>query len=174
MENVEIVKQENFAWSFKSILILMRIFGLQSDISSPSRSFLFKFVQYALSFFAILLLLAGWFYFISRGIELYFKYGLYTTFVVEIYWNNDNISKEIGDEVVRLHLILCFRRDYRLALILISPSILLVHFYLTGRWKNLWLNVQKIEEEMQLGNQFFRICRNRCCYLALCVLFLVI
>ena len=173
MLKVKFVKQENFASSLKSILILMRIFGLQLDILSPPQSFLFKVAQYVLSFFAILMFLAGWINFITRGLGYYFNFGLYTAFLVDVYWTFANISKEIGDEIVRHNLMLCFRLDYRLLLILLSPSILAFHLFLTGRWKNLWLTVIKIEEEMQLSNTFFRICRNRCCYLVLCVLFLV-
>lgn len=53
------------------------------------------------------------------------------------------------------------------------PAVFAFHVYVTRNWEKLWLNLLKIQEDMELTRDFLKQCKKRCCYLTFALMILV-
>lgn len=94
------------------------------------------------------------------------------TVIVDITIDYGKINYELGDDTSRLLIVDLAQTVIYTSLVSGVQLIFMAHLFVTKKWKNLWLNLIKIQHEMKLPEKFFKKCRNRC-YLALLLLFLV-
>lgn len=159
-------KRNTFAWSLKPLINLMILFGIRLDVLSPMR----KVTKMIIQFFGLLLIFIN---FVDFFIQCIFYAFVFWTAVVELVRAINNItSMAIGDEFARMCLMEVIPMIIHWYSIFAVPTMFMNHLFRTGQWKELWLTVNKIQEEMDLSAKFYKKCRNQC-YLAIGFLFLV-
>lgn len=147
---------------------LMKIFGILLDFSSPV-SLSVKYAILSLGFLVLLVNL------ILNGMQLYIVLVDYIPTVVDavLAVKVGEPDLDMEDELARLFISDFIPYFFRSLSTWAIPLIFSVHLFWTGKWKDLWLKLQKIEREIKLPEKFYKDCRHRC-YLSFCLLLLVL
>lgn len=144
----------SFYWSLKPIIICMKCFGIQLDISLHSKKTnkLKKF----LGFLGVLLII------FNVLINLSFLSAQISGWISNKDSNNSsekdfllrkyNLVNLIAPELVSLTEIL----------LVIAPHVIFFVNSWTIKWKNLWQTLQGVQQDMQLGEPFHKNCRKQC------------
>lgn len=157
----------NFSWSFKPITGLMTLFGFRLDMLNHTN----RVVNFIILSFGLLLL-------VVNLINVYFQGSVYEwniSFFVLIYVLAINrIDNEIGNKVARVFLKEALATMMQVSLFFVVPAIFTIHrLFAIGRWKQLWLTLWKIHEEMDLPLLIYPKCR-KISFFAIGLLFLVL
>ena len=168
MEDPSAAKKQkifSFQWSFKYLLIGMRLVGLRLDESADRIHFINRFLGL---FVACALLVSNLFInFKSLEQDLLIKsnWKEYNGYLAGVW--NDIIGKYNDTNTASVPIVLHFignTVEHLSEAVLVCGNHLVFFFILlaTNKWKDLWSTLMFIQQEIQLSESFYRKCRNRC------------
>ena len=132
---------KNFAWSFKPILVWMKLIGIDLNSSQQFRSSICRYSQLLYGVFILLL---------SSGSVIYM--------VSKILGGNSSSSEKYAYSQTST-----MKRTIEMYFIATVTYILATHILLMAvtavKWKKLWQTLQQIEDQFLLDNYHFQQCR---------------
>lgn len=159
-------KTKNFSWGLKPLIQIAKMFGYQLEVCNSKLAQDAKCTIVVFGFFVFIITC------IVNVLEEYNLIVQIIPFVVDLARTYKEFNLELGDDVTRLLLVDLFQVLFFSSMVSIVQFTFLFHRFVSGKWKDLWLNLLKIQHEIKLTESFYKKCRNRC-YLALFLLFLV-
>ena len=152
------VKNKDLQWCLKPVLICMGIFGVpgyEPRVKKGIRIIIFIVVSFSLI------------------LNIFFSVNYTIRFIRDqnrsvSSQSNKNRSLKIPNTVLEW-----LKNMFQILFITGVPIIFASNFYLTGRWRDLTITIQKLDREIGFSSIFYSRCR-KCCYFSMFLALLVI